>query len=377
VNDDYIIINNTGGGGSWTDVWGNDGGLSYNGTWDGWTGSWNYTGDLGTPATVSYTFTGTGIRVFTYTWNTEYNGHEVRVDGDLKQTYTDIGTGDGPVQTYELTGMTNEEHTIEITNINSGNSQYHLNKFQYYGGGSAISGTFNGLAEGDTITSGGYDFEVSYVGGTGNDVVLTMVAASSSTKTKADNTNALNTDASWVGGTKPVATDTAKWDNTVTIARTANIGGNITWEKLIYTDPGGKGTIGATGGSALTLGSGGIDMSSATQDLDIAAALTMGASQTWNVASGKVLTASGVVSGAYSLTTSGSGSVVLSNAANTYTGITTISGDTLSVGTLANGGSNSGIGASSNAAANLVFDGGTLKYPGGNVTTDRLLHVCH
>jgi autotransporter-associated beta strand protein len=40
-----------------------------------------------------------------------------------------------------------------------------------------ISGTFNGLAEGSVAVIGGLPFTVSYIGGTGNDVVLTRVAA--------------------------------------------------------------------------------------------------------------------------------------------------------------------------------------------------------
>ena len=38
-----------------------------------------------------------------------------------------------------------------------------------------FSGTFNGLPEGSLIAAGGYTFRISYVGGTGNDVVLTLV----------------------------------------------------------------------------------------------------------------------------------------------------------------------------------------------------------
>ncbi len=37
-----------------------------------------------------------------------------------------------------------------------------------------INGTFNGLAEGALITTNGFGFKISYVGGTGNDVVLTL-----------------------------------------------------------------------------------------------------------------------------------------------------------------------------------------------------------
>ena len=68
----------------------------------------------------------------------------------------------------------------------------------------------------------------------------------------------------------------------------------------------------------------------------------------------------------------GAGTLTLANAANTYTGITTISAGTLSVNTLANGGTASGIGASSSDSANLVIQtGGTLQYTGATTSTDR------
>lgn len=38
----------------------------------------------------------------------------------------------------------------------------------------AITGTFNGLANGSLFTAGGYTFRINYAGGTGNDVVLTL-----------------------------------------------------------------------------------------------------------------------------------------------------------------------------------------------------------
>jgi Tol biopolymer transport system component len=55
-------------------------------------------------------------------------------------------------------------------------------------GSDAVSGTFNGLAEGSTFTSGGVTYRISYVGGTGNDVVLTVTAVSSTLTPTAPNT---------------------------------------------------------------------------------------------------------------------------------------------------------------------------------------------
>lgn len=65
---------------------------------------------------------------------------------------------------------------------------------------------------------------------------------------------------------------------------------------------------------------------------------------------------------------------------HTYTGVTTLSGGNFQVSALANGGSASHLGASSSAASNLVFDGGTLVMANlgngvGSLDTNRLFTV--
>ncbi|MBR2173181.1 autotransporter-associated beta strand repeat-containing protein [Sphingopyxis sp.] len=78
------------------------------------------------------------------------------------------------------------------------------------------------------------------------------------------------------------------------------------------------------------------------------------------------------------LTKTGWGTLVLSNAANDYAGVTTITqssaagNSTLSVNTLSDGGVASGIGAASGDSANLVMSNGArLQYTGGTVAIDR------
>jgi fibronectin-binding autotransporter adhesin len=56
---------------------------------------------------------------------------------------------------------------------------------------------------------------------------------------------------------------------------------------------------------------------------------------------------------------------------NSFSGPTTISGGTLEISSIANGGSSSGIGASPSGAANLVLDSGALNYLGGTASSDR------
>ncbi len=89
---------------------------------------------------------------------------------------------------------------------------------------------------------------------------------------------------------------------------------------------------------------------------------------------GTNLTFSGLVTSAddASFTKTGAGTLTLANAANDYVGVTTIAGGTLAVNTLTDGGIASGIGAASNASANIILSNdGRLRYTGGSVTTDR------
>ena len=81
------------------------------------------------------------------------------------------------------------------------------------------------------------------------------------------------------------------------------------------------------------------------------------------------------ITGGTGLTKQGTNTLSLAGGANTYTGVTTLSSGTVTVGALANGGSASDIGAANNNATNLVLDGGTLQYTNGTVQIDRLFQI--
>jgi fibronectin-binding autotransporter adhesin len=90
--------------------------------------------------------------------------------------------------------------------------------------------------------------------------------------------------------------------------------------------------------------------------------------------SGKISDNTAGTNTAGAITKSGAGTLTLSNTASTYTGVTTISAGVMEAAALANGGTASSIGQSSNAATNLVFGAptATLRYNGSSdATTDR------
>lgn len=99
--------------------------------------------------------------------------------------------------------------------------------------------------------------------------------------------------------------------------------------------------------------------------------LTLGGTSTANNILAAQITNNGT--GATRLTKTDAGTWILTNPGSTYTGITTISGGVLGVDKLADGGMASSIGASSEAASNLVIgNGSTLRYTGAGDTTNRL-----
>lgn len=195
--------------------------------------------------------------------------------------------------------------------------------------------------------------------------------------------NQWSTGANW-GGTAPVPSTSGSlvFGGTTNITTNNDFTAGSSFTGLTFAAGSGLFTL---NGNAITLGSGGITVSAAGSNgynapkivnLDIAttAALAISVPTAYNNGNGMValpgLTLNGVISGANNVTKSGNGTLALGGA-NTYTGVTTLTAGATQVSTINNGGVAGGLGAASNTATNLVFNGGSLVYTGDTASTNR------
>ena len=109
---------------------------------------------------------------------------------------------------------------------------------------------------------------------------------------------------------------------------------------------------------------------SVSNTMTVASPVTLQRTVTVRPALSTTTTVSSVVSGAFGLAKAGSSTLSL-EAGNTYTGPTTVSAGTLTANTLANGGQDSSIGASSGWTDNWVLGPATFRYTGPSVTINR------
>ncbi len=152
------------------------------------------------------------------------------------------------------------------------------------------------------------------------------------------------------------------------------LGGVISGAGAITIQSGGTVTLSNnnTYNGGTTINSGTLQVGAGGTTGSIAGNITNNSFLTFNVSN--PLTVSGIISGTGILTQLGSGALTLAGS-NPYTGLTSIKAGGLLVTTLANGGNASPIGASTSAAANLIIDGGFLRYTGTGNSTDRLFTI--
>ena len=155
-------------------------------------------------------------------------------------------------------------------------------------------------------------------------VVATLSFAQAQTSvSKSTNTTALNLTNSWIGNTVPGTSDVAVWDSAVTNANSVSLGANLSFGGIRITNPGGTVTINT--GNTLTLGSSGIDMLTATQNLTVNSGIALGANQSWTIASGRTLVIGGGTAfneNGYTANVSGAGTLGLwLSTTNTFSGL--------------------------------------------------------
>lgn len=112
------------------------------------------------------------------------------------------------------------------------------------------------------------------------------------------------------------------------------------------------------------------DLALGTTTANLGVAVAPGSVSITNNTLPYTITGTGSINGTTGLTKQGTNSLTIGTT-NGYTGVTTISGGTVNVSKLANGGLPSGIGAGSTNPASLLLDGGTLSYTGPATTIDR------
>lgn len=144
---------------------------------------------------------------------------------------------------------------------------------------------------------------------------------------KTDTSSLSQTSADWSAA--PATTDVAQFDATLSAANAAvlNLSSGISLGGLIFTSAlNGPVTFASTGGYALTLGASGIDMSAANQNVLIKNAVVLNGAQAWLIGASRTLEVSGSISGSGDLLKSGGKLIFSGTEANTYTGLTTLSG---------------------------------------------------
>ena len=134
----------------------------------------------------------------------------------------------------------------------------------------------------------------------------------------------------WISGVAPITGDAVSFDtvSTANLATVLNQNYNLSGISLI--NPAGPVSIG--GVNTLTIGSGGLDLAAATQDLTITTPLVLGTAQSWTVGVGRALSVNGGVSGAFALGISGAGCVSTGAAIDPLVPITIAAGGTLKTG---------------------------------------------
>ena len=307
--------------------------------------------------------------------NTNVVGTYVR--GGILRAGATNAFGSGYLVTDNVAGL-----SVDLNGFNT--------QASYLAGGGTAGGNINLGSATLTVTSGsGVASTATYAGAiagtgsfvkTGANIEYLSGGASTYTGTTTIGTLNVNGTTALVGGTLQVNV-LADGGTTSSIGASSNAASNLvlnngtlqylgagnTTDRLFTLGP--SSALDASGAGALQFtNTGAVAFSGAANS---AQTVTLTGTSTANNSLALQITNNGT--GNTSVNKTGTGTWILRNAASTYGGVTTITGGVLGVDHLTNGGQASSIGASSNAATNLVIgNGATLRYTGAGDTTDRL-----
>ena len=220
------------------------------------------------------------------------------------------------------------------------------------GGTFAVSGTVTVNLTGDDLASGDY----------------TLIDYSTATKTGS---------VTWQLGTLPPGATGTLTDTGTALVLDVSIPEPI-WDGAVDSnwDTTTQNWIDSASLAPTTFGNGGpatFDDDATSFTVNVAANVTPALISFQNITANYTLgTSGGVIAGSTGLSKTGAGRLTISDAlANTFTGVVSLGGGVVSVGSLTNGGAAGPLGAAAAAPANLVFNGGVLEYTGAAGGTDR------
>jgi autotransporter-associated beta strand protein len=208
-------------------------------------------------------------------------------------------------------------------------------------------------------------------------LAIIATAPAGADQIKGNNNISLELGGSWVSGVAPGSGDNAIWNSTVTTAAncTNTLGSAVSWLGIVIANPSAPVVI--TGDTTLTNGANGVNLSSASVNLTInCGVITLGANQTWTVASNDTLTTGGAnslgrVQNA-TITLAGGGTWITSGTDDNGNLGITVNAGTVNLNKTSNSGAHAvggpGLTVNSGGTARITGTGGDQIYDGAAVT---------